>query len=86
MGSSGIVLWLISSLSGLKEEDSSPTRNKYKVRSFQVALAAIYEHDKPIRSGKEAIEVHIRVVSPTPPVVDHNTTSCAVSASVSPTE
>ena len=26
---------------GLKEEDSSPTRNAYKVRSFQVAIAAI---------------------------------------------
>jgi hypothetical protein len=42
---------------GLKEEDSSPTRNAYKVRSFQVAIAAIHEHDKPIRSGQEAIEV-----------------------------
>ena len=42
---------------GLKEEDSSPTRNGYKVRSFQAAIAAIHEHDKPIRSGKEAIKV-----------------------------
>ena len=42
---------------GLKEEDSSPTRNAYKVRSFQVAIAAIHKHDKPIRSGKEALKV-----------------------------
>lgn len=41
----------------LKEEDSSPTRNAYKVRSFQVAIAAIHKHDKPIRSGQEAIEL-----------------------------
>ncbi|KAH8984406.1 hypothetical protein EDB92DRAFT_2000020 [Lactarius akahatsu] len=41
----------------LKEENSSPTRNAYKVRSFQVALAAIYEHNKPIRSGQEAIKL-----------------------------
>lgn len=38
----------------LKEENSSPTRNAYKVRSFQNAIATIYEHEKPIRSGKEA--------------------------------
>ena len=48
---------------GLKEEDSSPTRNAYKVRSFQVAMAAIYEHDKPIRSGQEANKVCLRVAS-----------------------
>lgn len=42
---------------GLKEEDSSLTRNAYKVRSYQVALAAIHQHDKPIRSGQEAIKV-----------------------------
>ncbi|KAH9057523.1 hypothetical protein EDB87DRAFT_1686253 [Lactarius vividus] len=41
----------------LKEEDSSPTRNAYKVRSFQVALAAIHEHNKPICSGQEAIKL-----------------------------
>ncbi|KAI0249051.1 hypothetical protein BJV78DRAFT_1378383 [Lactifluus subvellereus] len=41
----------------LKEEDSSPTRNAYKIRSFQVAIAAVHEHDKPIRSGKEAIKL-----------------------------
>ena len=45
---------------GLKEEDSSPTRNAYKVRSYQVAIAAIHQHDKPIRSGKEATEVRPR--------------------------
>lgn len=42
---------------GLNEEDSSPTRNAYKIRSYQVALAAVYQHDKPIRSGKEATKV-----------------------------
>ncbi|KAI9452760.1 hypothetical protein BJY52DRAFT_1214436 [Lactarius psammicola] len=41
----------------LKEEDTSPTRNAYKIRSFQVAIAAIYEHNKPIRSGYEAIKL-----------------------------
>jgi hypothetical protein len=49
---------------GLKEEDTSPTRNAYKVRSYQVALAAIYQHDKPIRSGQEAIEVCPQYLSP----------------------
>lgn len=42
---------------GLKEEDSSPSRNGYKTRSFRSAIAAIYEHKEPIRSGKEAIKV-----------------------------
>ncbi|KAI9443613.1 hypothetical protein H4582DRAFT_1209230 [Lactarius indigo] len=41
----------------LKEEVSSPTRNAYKIRSFRVALVAICEHDKPIRSGKGAIKL-----------------------------
>ncbi|KAI0301229.1 hypothetical protein B0F90DRAFT_1628793, partial [Multifurca ochricompacta] len=31
--------------------------NAYKVRSFQVAIAAILEHDKPIKSGQEAIKL-----------------------------
>ena len=48
---------------GLKEENSSPTRNQYKVRSFQNAIASIYEHNKPISSGKEASKVLPRVVS-----------------------
>ncbi|KAH9983020.1 hypothetical protein BJV74DRAFT_55786 [Russula compacta] len=39
----------------LKEEHSSPTRNSYKIRSFQLAIAAIHGHNSPIRSGKEAI-------------------------------
>jgi len=42
---------------GLKEEDSSPSRNAYKIRSFQSAIATIHEHKKHIRSGKEAIKV-----------------------------
>lgn len=42
---------------GLKEEDSSPSRNAYKIRSFQTAIAAIYEHKERIRSGQEAIKV-----------------------------
>jgi hypothetical protein len=54
---------LLNILSGLKEEDSSPTRNKYKVRTFQNAIATIHEHDKPIRSGEEASKVRFRVVS-----------------------
>jgi DNA polymerase beta len=41
----------------LKEEDSSPSRNAYKIRSFQTAIAAIYEHKERIRSGQEAIKV-----------------------------
>lgn len=41
----------------LKEEDSSPSRNGYKIRSFQSAIAAVYEHKKPIRSGQEAIKL-----------------------------
>ncbi|KAI0286395.1 hypothetical protein BC826DRAFT_90814 [Russula brevipes] len=41
----------------LGEEDSSPKRNAYKVRSYQVAIAAINGHDKPIRSGQEAIKL-----------------------------
>jgi DNA polymerase beta len=41
----------------MKEEDASPSRNGYKVRSFQVAIAAINDHKKPIRSGQEAIKV-----------------------------
>ncbi|KAF8491177.1 hypothetical protein F5888DRAFT_1737354 [Russula emetica] len=41
----------------LKEEDSSPSRNGYKIRSFQTAIATIYEHKKPIRSGQEAIKL-----------------------------
>ena len=45
---------------GLNEEDASPTRNAYKIRSYQAALAAIYQHDKPIRSGKEATKVRRR--------------------------
>lgn len=48
---------LILACLGLKEEDSSPKRNAYKVRSYQVALAAIHQHDKPIRSGQEATKV-----------------------------
>jgi hypothetical protein len=44
-------------LSGLKEEDVSPTRNAYKIRSFEIAIAAIRGHDKPIHSGQEAIKV-----------------------------
>jgi hypothetical protein len=42
---------------GLKEEDSSPSRNAYKIRSFQSAIAVIDEHKEPILSGKEAIKV-----------------------------
>lgn len=45
---------------GLNEEDSSPTRNAYKIRSYQVALAAIHQHDKPIHSGKEATKVRLQ--------------------------
>ncbi|KAI0000285.1 hypothetical protein BJV77DRAFT_973130 [Russula vinacea] len=41
----------------LKEEDSSPSRNGYKVRSYQVAIAAINDHKKPILSGQEAIKL-----------------------------
>jgi DNA polymerase beta len=41
----------------MKEEDASPSRNGYKVRSFQVAIAAINDHKKPIRSGQEAIKL-----------------------------
>ncbi|KAI9507621.1 hypothetical protein F5148DRAFT_1203438 [Russula earlei] len=42
---------------GLKEEDSSPSRNAYKIRSYQVAIAAIHQHNKPISSGKEATKI-----------------------------
>ena len=42
---------------GMKEEDSSPTRNAYKVRSYQLAIAAIHQHGKSIHSGQEAIKV-----------------------------
>ena len=42
---------------GLREEDSSPSRNAYKMRSYQVAIAAIHGHERPIRSGQEAIKV-----------------------------
>lgn len=42
---------------GLQEEDSSPSRNAYKIRSFQSAIAAIHEHKKPICSGEDAIKV-----------------------------
>jgi hypothetical protein len=48
---------------GLNTENSSPTRNGYKVRSYQVALAAIHQHDEPIRSGKDAIKVRYQYPS-----------------------
>src|SRR6266702_2111247 len=71
---------------GLKEEDSSPTRNAYKVRSFQVAIAAIHGHDKPIRSGQEAIKVRPCIVPSLDPSGHTTPFSYAVSASALPTE
>jgi hypothetical protein len=71
---------------GLKEENSSPTRNAYKVRSFQNAIATIYEHEKPIRSGKEASKVRLCVVSSPRRLWSHHPCSYEVLALALPIE
>ncbi|KAI0312060.1 hypothetical protein OF83DRAFT_692087 [Amylostereum chailletii] len=40
-----------------KEEDTSSERNAYKVRSFNLAIAAISQLDKPLLSGQEAMKL-----------------------------
>jgi hypothetical protein len=42
---------------GEQEEDASPTRNKYKVRSFRMAFSAIEKLDFRVRHGDELKKV-----------------------------
>ncbi|KAI0064124.1 Nucleotidyltransferase [Artomyces pyxidatus] len=41
----------------IQEEEASPTRNGYKIRSFLSAITAIRSYPRPIRSGQEAMKL-----------------------------